>query len=272
MKKQKLLVKYGGNAMTDSKAEQTVVSKLVELYKQGHKVVIVHGGGPFIASLLEQAEVKSVFVHGHRKTDENAMKYVEMALCGQVNGRLVSQLNAAGAKAVGLSGKDAQMAGITRRYATEGNKKDGAKIDIGYVGDVNEVNTDLISLLLENGYLPVVSPVSMDNKGNSYNVNADMFAGHLAGALAVDHFSVLTDIDGLRRDVRDPATRISKLDVKEAKEILPDIKGGMIPKIESCLIALKKGAGLAHIVQGNNPDSLSGMLSTDLSSGTTITA
>ncbi|MGM0600413.1 MAG: acetylglutamate kinase [Candidatus Rifleibacteriota bacterium] len=272
MKKQKLLVKYGGNAMTDSEAEKVVVSELVKLYKSGHRVVVVHGGGPFIASLLKQAEVESKFVHGHRQTDKDAMNYVEMALSGQVNGRLVSQLNAAGAKAVGLSGKDALMAQIVKRYATEGNKEDGAKIDIGFVGDVTDINTELISLLLENNYLPVVSPVSMDNDGNSYNVNADMFAGHLAGALGVDHFSVLTDIDGLRQNVEDPSTRISSLDSAQAKDILPQIKGGMIPKIESCLIALQKGAGLSHIVQGNNPDSLAGMLSTDMKSGTTITA
>jgi acetylglutamate kinase len=205
MENQILVVKYGGNAMTDSKAEDMVVSELVSLYKKGHRVVVVHGGGPFIASLLNQAGVKSRFVHGHRQTDENAMTYVEMALSGQVNGRLVSLLNAAGAKAVGLSGKDALMVKISKRYATEGNKPNGAKIDIGYVGDVVEIDTSLISLLVKNNYLPVVSPVSMDTQGNSYNINADMFAGHLAGALSADHFSVLTDVDGLRRDVDDPS-------------------------------------------------------------------
>jgi acetylglutamate kinase len=266
-----LLVKYGGNAMTDPEAEQNVAKAIAEIHNQGYKVIVVHGGGPFIASLLDKTKIKSEFIHGHRKTDADAMTYVEMALSGQVNGRLVSLLNANAVPAIGISGKDAAMATIKKRFATV--EKNGAQqqVDIGYVGDVSSFDTSLISLLLSNNYVPVVSPVCADKQGFNYNINADMFAGNLAGALAVDHFTVLTDVNGLRRDAEDPQSRISHLTVAQAKVLLPQIKGGMIPKIEACLIALEKGAKLSHIIQGNDPDSFGAMTGKDAAIGTTIT-
>lgn len=268
MKKGVVLVKYGGNAMTSPESEQHIVTQIANFHKNGHSVVVVHGGGPFISSLLDEAQVETEFVHGHRKTDENAIDYVEMALSGQVNGRLVNALNLTGIRAVGLSGKDANFTSVTRRFA---KSETGKNIDIGLVGNVDEMDISLIRLLLDNRYVPVVSPVSMDESGKTININADMFAGHLAGALNAAHYIVLTDVNGLRKDVNEPSSVITKLTYDEASEMLKDIQGGMIPKIESCLIALKNGATLSHIAHGNDTIDLTSVIDQNNSTGTTIT-
>lgn len=249
-----IVVKYGGNAMLDDGVTSGIIEKLATLMHSGYRLLVVHGGGPFIEETLKMAGLESEFVAGHRRTTEEAMKYIEMALKGHVNSRLVRMLNAMGLQAVGLSGKDGGMVRVTRRYHT--NEKD-EKVDIGLVGDVEHIDATLLNLLMDRGYVPVVSTISSGKDGYDYNVNADMFAGHLAGALKAAHFVMLTDVDGLMRDVNDPATLITSLRHDEIEALKGStIKGGMIPKVRACEIALEEGAASAVITNGTRPEAL----------------
>lgn len=238
-----LLVKYGGNAMVDIKATAAVMEQLALLHKHNIKVVVVHGGGPFIKDLLEKVKLESVFVEGHRKTTPDMMEYVDMALSGKVNGSIVNDLSKKGIKAVGLNGKDAQI-GLAKERLVNGQS-------LGAVGDMVSTNPELVSLLLENNYLPVVAPVCLSEKGSMLNVNADMFAGSLAAALEVDYFVLLTDVDGLRQNPDDPESLINEIDrTSLKKEIGKSIQGGMIPKINCCLDAMENGVQTTYIVNG----------------------
>lgn len=241
--------------MLDDAITEKIIEKIRDLSQMGHRIVLVHGGGPFIEENLKMAGIESDFVEGHRRTTSEAMKYIEMALKGHVNSKLVRLLNGRGLKAVGLSGKDAGMVTVSRRMH---QKEDGQSVDIGFVGDVQEVDVALPELMLSRHYIPVVSPVAAGSDGLDYNVNADMFAGHLAGALKADHFVMLTDVDGLMRDPGNPDSLIKTLSIgEEMKELYNDvIKGGMIPKTEACKIALENGARSALITNGTKPDSL----------------
>jgi acetylglutamate kinase len=210
-KKPLLLVKYGGNAMTDNELKMKILKILSGFQKGTFQVVIVHGGGPFIKKILEEAGIKSEFIDGHRKTTHEALEYVEMALKGRVNSDLVGRLNSMDVKAVGLSGRDGQT--VTARKREHFSLINGKKVltDLGQVGDVKSVDTKFLELLTRNNYLPVMSCTAADESGAGYNINADMFAGHIAGALKVDQFIVLTDVDGLMRDKNDPSTLIREL-------------------------------------------------------------
>jgi len=263
-----ILIKIGGNALTDPKTKKQIISEVAALHSQGIKIVIVHGGGIEIAQLLDDVGVKSEFIGGHRKTDAQSMTYVEMALSGMVNKELVGLLNHTGVKAVGISGKDAGMVQAKKRPHVE----NGEEFELGFVGDVSVVDTSLIQTLTEAGYLPVISPVSMGADGHSYNINADMFAGHLAGSLQADKFIALTNIDGLLRDVDDPGSIIRELSPAEARSLFGSvIQGGMIPKIEACLIAIEKGVHSAHIINGTKKGSLLRILKENEQEGTIIT-
>lgn len=273
LKGKTVLVKYGGNAMLDENLKQQVTADIARLYGLGIIPVIVHGGGPFIKKLLGEVGIESEFVGGHRKTGPEAMGYIEMALSGNVNSDLVKRINAAGCRAVGLSGKDGNTV-IARkrrhRVTIDGKLQD---VDLGHVGDVDKIDTGLVGTLLENGYIPVISPVSSDGGLNDYNVNADMFAGHMAGALKAAHFVVLTDVNGLQGDPDDPSTLVRSISVEKAEsEIGKSVQGGMIPKVESCVIALKEGVGSAHIINGTERHSILKELLTEERSGTIVTS
>jgi acetylglutamate kinase len=246
------LIKYGGNAMTDAALRLRVLEEIGELHEQGVRIVLVHGGGPAIAGILKEVGLETEFIGGHRRTDERAIGYVQMALRGQVNGDLVRALNAAGQRAVGLSGKDGGMVRARRRWHEETGEDGVAKrVDLGHVGDVEEVQTELLDLLLDADYLPVLASLALGEDGLVYNVNADMFAGHVAAALGVDLFLALTDVDGLRRSHQDPGTVVRELTLNEIPELVgSSIVGGMIPKVEACVIALEGGVRRARIVDG----------------------
>lgn len=266
-----VLIKYGGNAMIDDKAKIYVADQVAQLKEFGIQPVIVHGGGPFIKELLDDAGIVSVFSGGHRRTDQNTMKYVEMALNGRVNGDIVKELNSRGLNAVGLSGKDGGMVLAERRFHREMIDGKWQETDIGYVGDIVSIDTTLIRLLLENGYFPVIAPIGFGSDHMDYNINADMFAGHMAGALRASAFIALTNVDGLMRNPDDPASRLESADSDEIRtQIGKSIQGGMIPKVESCLIALAQGVKKAHIVNGMKPDTLLIELLTHRKCGTTI--
>ncbi len=252
-----LLIKYGGNAMRSDELKRRIVAQIVQLREDGQNVVVVHGGGPFIGEMLDMAGIESEFVGGHRKTTPEALRFVEMALKGRVNGDLVQLFNSGGQRAVGLSGKDGRMVTAVRRVHSQIVDGTMTQHDLGRVGDVATVDTTLLMLLLERGYIPVVTCIAADASGDDYNINADMFAGHLAGALKADRYLVLTDVDGVLTDIKDPSSLIGDISVAELQDMLGTvIVGGMIPKLESCRIALENGAAEARIINGMKPEQL----------------
>ena len=252
-----VLIKYGGNAMVNEDVQRDVADSVRRLRDRGVNVVVVHGGGPFIAKMLDLVNIESEFIEGHRKTTPEALKYVEIALKGEVNGALVGLFNRVGLRAVGLSGKDGRMVIATKRRQISDRDGRTVECDLGQVGDVERIDTSLVQGLVDTGYLPVITCIATGDDGLDYNVNADMFAGHLAGALRADRYLVLTDVDGVMKDVNDPSSRIASLHVDELAELSRDvIQGGMIPKLESCRIAIEGGARTACIINGTKADSI----------------
>ncbi len=257
--------------MTDESVKSTLLHEIATLKSTGFNPVIVHGGGPVIKQTLEAAGIESEFVAGHRKTDAVSMKYVEMALRGSVNGELVSLLNKKKVGAVGISGKDGNLVVAEKRLHRETIDGKTQDLDLGQVGNVKSVDPRVLQVLLSNDFLPVVSPVSLGQDGVDYNINADMFAGHLAGALQVHSYFVLTDVDGLMEDINDPGSLIKKVTLEDLKTRYNSIiRGGMIPKIESCEIALNRGAGQACIVNGTRQGALTELLTQKEFKGTKI--
>lgn len=271
MQKPILVFKYGGNAMKEAALQEKILAEIIALQDAGFYVVIVHGGGPFIQDALKEAQIESEFIDGHRKTTPHAYQYVEMALKGRVNGTLVNTINKLGKKAVGLSGKDGQMAIAVPRLHRQ--IVDGKTIehDLGQVGDIQAMDVQLPQLLLREGYLPVITCLAANAKGEQFNVNADMFAGHLAGALKAREYIVLTDVDGLCYDKDDPSTLIREFLISDFGNLKSEgvIQGGMIPKVESCQIALQKGAQQARIINGTKPEQIA-QLSQNTEVGTLI--
>lgn len=267
-----VLIKYGGNAMTDDDIKLGIIEDIVRLKEENIIPVLVHGGGIVIKKLLDDVGIKSEFIGGHRKTDEQAMSYVEMALSGNVNSEIVKMLNNLGVKSVGISGKDAQTVTARKRIhriIVDGEEQEA---DLGHVGDVQRIDTGLIETLVENGYVPVISPVAMGDDLKDYNINADMFAGHMAGALHAKAYIAMTNVDGILTDVGDPGSLIRSIQSDDLKsKIGSEIQGGMIPKIESCIIALENGVEEAHIINGTVKHTLLKQLLTDDPPGTVIT-
>lgn len=256
--------------MVDDLSKMGFIKNIAKLKQADFKIIIVHGGGPFIGELFDSVGIESEFVDGHRKTDEIAMKYVEMALSGQVNNEIVKLLNQKGVNAVGLSGKDDDMVRAIKRFHKSSLNTD-IGIDLGHVGDVKQVNTRLINLLIRENFVPVIAPIGVGIDSKDYNINADMFAGHLAGVLKVDYYIVLTDVDGYYENKDDSSTLIPKLTVEDAENMLiGKIQGGMIPKLESCVIALNKGAKRAHIVNGMKSQVILDLLLMEKEAGTEI--
>jgi len=267
-----IVVKCGGNAMVDDRVKQNIVEDIVALKEVGAIPVIVHGGGPMIQKLLDEVGIQSEFIDGHRKTDEQTMEYVEMALTGSVNSELVSLISRKGYRAVGLSGKDGNLATARKRIHEVTIDGKTQQTDLGHVGDIDSIDTSLIQLLIDNDYIPVVSPVAGGEELDAYNVNADMFAGHLAGALEAASYVALTNVDGLQLDPKDPSTLISEITVSQARsQIGQAIEGGMIPKVESCIIALEEGARSARILNGMKEHTILKALLTTETVGTLLT-
>ncbi len=267
-----ILFKYGGNAMLDLDVQQKVLSNICSLKNSGFEVVLVHGGGPFIKELLKEVKVESEFIDGHRKTSPRALTYVEMALKGKVNGSLVRMINKLGFKAVGLSGKDGATVSAAKRYHLQKGPEGEIDIDLGQVGDVASIDPTLVHLLLKSDYIPVFTCIASDGEGNDFNINADMFAGHLAAALKASQYVVLTDVPGLLRDKDDPSTLVKHSDLKGLKDLIEGgiVQGGMIPKVESCEIALKGGAQKARLINGTRPEEILSITRTP-GAGTIIT-
>ena len=241
---QTVVVKYGGNALSGTEHADPLdvfAQDIVMLRAVGIRPVVVHGGGPQINAMLDRLGVKSEFRDGRRVTDEATMQVVRMVLTGEVNPSIVSAINARGGRAVGLSGADDGMINVVQRDP-----------NLGYVGDVTGVRTAVLEQLLDDGCIPVIATIGVDASGQMYNINADSVAAAVAGALGAAKLLYLTDIEGLRRDVSDSASLISKLSSSELTSLLGDgtIAGGMIPKAESCLEAVALGVPAVHILDG----------------------
>ncbi len=256
-----IVVKYGGNAMINEDLKQQVMEDLVLLHLVGVKVVLVHGGGPEITDMLKKVGKETQFVDGLRVTDSETAEIVQMVLAGKINKSLVNLLGTKGGKAMGISGIDAQI--IKAEIKDE---------RLGFVGNITRVNIEPIIHLLEDDYIPVISTVACDNKGNVYNVNADTAAAYIAGALNAERLISMTDIAGILRDKDDPSSLIPCIDVNEAKELFEDgtISGGMIPKVECCLEAISKGVKKVVIMDGRVPHSLLIETMTDEGAGTMV--
>lgn len=253
-----LVFKYGGNAMTDETIQSKILHIICQIKQKGQDVVVVHGGGPFIKETLQKENIDSKFIDGQRVTSAEALLYIERILKGQINSRLVDIINKQGQKAIGLSGKDGKIATAKKRFGNAGSMKNPKSIDLGYVGDIDHINTDLLWLLLANDYIPVITCLASDENGVTYNINADVFAGHIAGALTAKEFLLLTDVDGLLEDINKKDSLIKKVSINDIPDLIEReiIKGGMIPKLEACSTALKKGADKVRVLNGTNPEQL----------------
>lgn len=260
-----VVVKYGGNALagtSDHDALSLFAEDVVLMHAVGIRPVIVHGGGPQINDMLTRLNITSQFSNGLRVTDAATMEVVQMVLNGQVNPQIVSAINKLGNIAVGLSGEDGRTLQVVQRDES-----------LGFVGDIERVRPDVINGLLDDGLVPVLSTVGVDANGTSYNINADTAAGAIAEALRAEKIIYLTDIAGLRRDLDDAASLIQRITVSELSELIEDgtISGGMIPKIESCIQAVRGGVRSAHILDGRIAHVLLLELFTDQGVGTMIT-
>ncbi|MDL2285793.1 acetylglutamate kinase [Desulfovibrio sp. OttesenSCG-928-F07] len=245
-----VVIKYGGHAMKDEKLKQAFALNIALLRYVGIKPVIVHGGGPQIGSMLEQLNIKSTFLQGQRVTDDATMNVVEMVLVGRVNKEIVNQLNLAGVSAVGLSGKDGHIIQARKLEMVVTNDNNTTEVvDLGNVGEVMSVDTRLINSLSDNGFIPVIAPVGVDAKGATYNINADSVAGAVAKALKAKRLLLLTDVSGV---LNAEGELIPSIPMDTAHSLFENgtIKGGMIPKIECCLEALRAGVEKAMIIDG----------------------
>ena len=242
-----IVVKYGGNAMINEELKQAVMGDIVLLNLIGIKVVLVHGGGPEITDMLARLNKKSEFVDGLRVTDAETAEVVQMVLAGKINKTLVNLIQNKGGKAIGLSGMDGNL--IQARCADK---------RLGFVGDITNINVQPILDLLEKEYIPVISTVGCDNEGNVYNINADTAAAAIAGALGAESLVSMTDIAGILRDKDDPSTLIPKIYVSDALMYINEgmINGGMIPKVNCCIDAIRQGVKKVFVIDGRVPHSI----------------
>lgn len=238
------VIKYGGAVMEDEQLKSMVAQDVTLLRKIGIDVVVIHGGGKEITSLLQKLNIETKFVNGQRYTNEETRDVVQMVLAGSINKDIVRRINIHGGRAVGISGIDAGLVSV-KKYQQE---------DLGLVGEVIDVNTSLIKNLLRDGYLPVVAPIGVDENGTVYNVNADIAAGSIAGALEAAKLVYMTDVEGVKAN-NDLIPHLTK---EDAERFIKNktIKGGMIPKVESALVAIDKGVQKVHIVDGRIPHAL----------------
>ena len=258
-----IVVKYGGSAMSNEELQRNVIKDVTLLKLVGFKPIIVHGGGKEISRWVGKVGKEAQFVNGLRVTDDETMEIAEMVL-GRVNKRLVTMVEELGVKAIGLSGKDGQMLQVEKKYS-EGQ-------DIGYVGNITSVNPKVLFDLLEKGYLPIISPIGLDDNFATYNINADDAACAIAKAVGADKLVFLTDIEGLYKDINDKESFISRITAAEADKLIEEgfIGGGMLPKLNNCTSAVKNGVNRVHILDGRIPHCLLLEIFTNEGVGTAI--
>ncbi len=259
-----VVIKYGGNAMTNSELKEAVMRDIVLLSEVGIKVVLVHGGGPEISAMLKRVGVESRFINGLRYTDEQTMDIVKMVLSGKVNKELVAALQLNGGKALGLCGCDGQMI-VAQKLESE--------VDLGYVGEIKKITTKPILDALTNGYVPIIATVGTSETGQSYNINADTAAARIASCLRAEKLILMTDIKGLLKNKDDENTLIPAVNVSEVAYLksMGIISGGMIPKIDCCVEAIRRGVKRTSIIDGRVPHSILIELLTNEGIGTQFT-
>lgn len=256
-----IVIKYGGNAMINDKLKEQVMEDIVLLHLVGVEVVLVHGGGPEITETLKRMGKDSIFLNGLRVTDKETADVVQMVLAGKINKSLVNLLQIKGGAAIGLSGLDGHMI-----------KAEMKNKDLGYVGEITDVDVKPIIDLINNDYIPVVSTIGCDEEGNVYNINADTAAAYIAGKMRAERLITMTDIEGILRDRNDPKSLIQCIDIAEAKELFDTgiISGGMIPKVQCCIDAIEKGVKKVTILDGRVPHALLIETLTDEGAGTMV--
>jgi len=262
------LIKYGGSVMQNSKLEKSIMKDLILLKYVGINPVLIHGGGPEINKTMKIYKKEAKFINGLRITDKETIDIVEMVLVGKINKKIVTMINSQGAKSVGISGKDGNLIKAKKLYCKNED------LDLGYVGQIQKINPGLLYELIDNDYIPIVSPVGADDQGNSYNINADTVAGELAVSLKADKLIILTDVDGIcfRPDEGNRNSIVSSLCTEEIKIWLKEekIKGGMIPKAQACIDAVSNGVKRSHILNGKRLHALLLEIFTDQGIGTMI--
>jgi acetylglutamate kinase len=258
----KVVIKYGGAAMTDCGLKQKVMQDIVLMKFVGMHPIVVHGGGPEINQMLTRLNIKSHFVGGLRVTSQEIMEIVEMVLGGKVNKEIVSGITRAGGKAIGLSGKDGSL--IEARAVNQG--------EMGFVGEVTRINPQIIETVIENGYIPVIAPIGRGDDHQSFNINADLAASAIAVAIKADKLVLLTDVPGLLRDPDDSESLISVLKVSEVEDYVKQgiIAGGMLPKVQCCMESVLGGVGRTHIIDGRLSHSILLEIFTDQGIGTMV--
>ncbi len=260
------VIKYGGSIMENIEAQKAFLNDVALLKNLGINIVIVHGGGPEINKWLKKADIESKFINGLRVTDEATMEIVEMVLSGNINKKISSFLSSLGISAIGISGRDSKLITAKKKYVYDNNDK----IDIGFVGEAVSVNKEFLLSLINNDKLPVISPIGCDAKGNVYNINADFAAAAISSALKAEKLIIMTDIDGVYKDINDKTSIINSLSLDDIKDYIEAgiIKGGMIPKLTCCSEAILHGTKNVHLIDGRKMHSL--ILDTFTKSGTQI--
>lgn len=258
-----IVVKYGGSAMSNEELQRNVIKDVTLLKLVGFKPIIVHGGGKEISRWVGKVGKEAQFINGLRVTDDETMEIAEMVL-GRVNKRLVTMVEELGVKAVGISGKDGRLLNVDKKYS------DGQ--DIGFVGDIKKVDPKILYDLMEKDFIPIVSPIGLDDEFNTYNINADDAACAIAKAIGADKLVFLTDIEGLYKDINDKSSFISRITATDAEELISDglIGGGMLPKLSNCTLAVKNGVNRVHILDGRIPHCLLLEIFTTAGVGTVI--
>ena len=243
-----VVIKYGGSAMTDPEIKEQFMKDIVLMKYVGINPVIIHGGGPEINSMLKRVGKETEFLEGNRISDHETVEIAEMVLSAKLNKEITANINNCGGKAVGLSGKDGNLITAKKKYI----QKDGKNIDIGFVGEVEKINPELLFVLMQSDYIPVISSIGTDKDGNTYNINADYVAGEIAGILDAFRLMFLTDVDGIMLDHKDESTLIPEVTRSEVFELIEKgiINGGMLPKVNTCINALDRGVKNVIILNG----------------------
>ncbi|MFW6023052.1 MAG: acetylglutamate kinase [Halanaerobiaceae bacterium] len=260
------VIKYGGSIMSDEKLKKNLIEDITLLKYVGINPVIVHGGGPAINETLDRLNIETKFINGLRVTDKQTMEVVEMVLAAKINKEVVAMINQMRGEAVGICGKDGDLIKASKKYFED------KTIDLGYVGEVEKINPEIVQRLINDGYIPVIAPIGCDEKGESYNINADTVAGKLAVSLKAEKLIYLTDVDGIRYNPEDESSRVSSLTFEEINRWIEEgkIQGGMLPKVESCMEAVHSGVVRTHILNGLVPHPLLLEIFTDQGVGTMI--
>ncbi|BDZ71609.1 acetylglutamate kinase [Methanobacterium petrolearium] len=272
----KIMIKYGGHAMIDSVAKSSTARDTVLLKYVGMKPIVVHGGGPEISRSMNKLGKEPKFIGGLRVTDQETMDIVKMVLVGKISTEIVSNIGLHGGKGVGLSGKDNMLLKARKRSPQVVVDQETGKeqmVDLGLVGEIESINPEILKVMTENDYIPVISPIGVDDKGETLNLNADTVAGEVSGEVGAEKLIILTDVPGILREHSDPDSLIRKVSIEEVLELIDDgtVRDGMLPKVLTCISALENGVKSAHIIDGRIKHSILLEIFTKEGIGTMIT-